>query len=160
MFPTHVLATGAFVRNSNDEILLVKTYNRSWQIPGGQVENGEDLVEAVIREVKEESGIDISVNTIVGMYSNTGTYTWDDGKTSVPTKLMVDFDCLAIGGEIRTSEETSEVKWVDASYINNFIESLSLRKRYENFCKKDKELEYLNYETRPHFKIKKEYRFE
>ena len=71
MFPTHILATGAFVRNSNDEILLVKTYNRSWQIPGGQVENREDLVEAVIREVKEESGIDISVNTIVGMYSNT-----------------------------------------------------------------------------------------
>ncbi|MFA7744798.1 NUDIX hydrolase [Salinicoccus roseus] len=129
MFPTHILATGAYVRNSNDEILLVKTYNRSWQIPGGQVENGEDLVEAVIREVKEESGIDISVNTIVGMYSNTGTYAWDDGKISVPTKLMVDFDCLAIGEEIRTSEETSEVKWVDASYINNFIESLSLRKR-------------------------------
>lgn len=73
---------------------------------------------------------------------------------------MVDFDCVTIGGEICTSEETSEVKWVDQSYINDYIESLSLRKRYETFCKKDKGLEYLNYETRPQFKVKKEYRFE
>ncbi len=42
-------------------------------------------------------GIDISVNSIVGMYSNTGTYTWDEGKTIVTTKLMVGSDCLSIG---------------------------------------------------------------
>lgn len=51
------------------------------------------------------------------MYSNTGIYTWIGGKISGTTKLIVDFDCLVIGGEIRTFG----VKYADVSYINDII---------------------------------------
>lgn len=56
VFPTHIVAAGALVTNEKDEVLLVKNPHRGWEFPGGQVENGEDLIEGITREVFEESG--------------------------------------------------------------------------------------------------------
>ena len=52
--------------------------------PGGQVEVGENLMEALMREIKEESGIDTAVSHFNQNYSNTGIYKWYDGVTDVP----------------------------------------------------------------------------
>ncbi|WP_143807922.1 NUDIX hydrolase, partial [Oenococcus oeni] len=68
--PTHIVAVGAVVLNEDQEILLVKTFFRGWEIPGGQVENGENLIDALKREVREESGIEIRVDKLIGVYSN------------------------------------------------------------------------------------------
>lgn len=72
-FPTHIVATGGFVEDGQGNILLVKTRDGGWVYPGGQVEVGENLIDGLIREIKEESGIDVSVGSLVGVYSNTGT---------------------------------------------------------------------------------------
>ena len=78
IFPTHIVAAGAMVTNEKDEVLLVKNPMRGWEFPGGQVENGEDLIQAVSREVKEEAGVDIKVISLAGVYSNTKSYLgWD-----------------------------------------------------------------------------------
>jgi ADP-ribose pyrophosphatase YjhB (NUDIX family) len=91
--PMHIVAVGGIVENENGEILLVKTRNGGWVFPGGQVEVGENLEDALKREIKEESGIDINVTNLIGVYSNTGIHKWYDGVTDVPTKLMLDFVC-------------------------------------------------------------------
>ena len=70
-FPMHIVAAGALVTNERGEVLLVKNPYRGWEFPGGQIENGEDLIEGVTREVFEESGIIIKVDNLVGVYSNT-----------------------------------------------------------------------------------------
>jgi 8-oxo-dGTP diphosphatase len=68
--PTHIVAVTGLIRNEKGEVLLVKTKSRndSWEGPGGQVERGETLEEAFRREVKEETGIDIEVGEMIGVY--------------------------------------------------------------------------------------------
>ena len=48
-YPTHIVAVMGIVRNEKNEILLIKSPLRGWEPPGGQVENGEDLITALER---------------------------------------------------------------------------------------------------------------
>ena len=57
ILPTHIVAAAGIVLNERDEVLLVNTYLDSWVLPGGEVEIGENLMDAVKREIFEESGI-------------------------------------------------------------------------------------------------------
>ena len=49
--PTHIIAAAGVVLNQKGEVLLVNTYQDSWVLPGGEVEAGENLVDAVKREI-------------------------------------------------------------------------------------------------------------
>ena len=62
-FPTHIAAVFGIVENDKNEILLLKHREKAvWMFPGGQVEAGENLIDALLRETREESGMDIEVN--------------------------------------------------------------------------------------------------
>lgn len=69
--PVHIVAVGGLVENKQREILLVKGLRGGWTFPGGQVEVGENIIDGLTREVKEESGMDIIVSQLIGVYSNT-----------------------------------------------------------------------------------------
>lgn len=60
----------------DDKILLIKRKNEpfkgQWALPGGFVEYGESAEDAIIREVKEEANLDISIKTLLGVYSQPG----------------------------------------------------------------------------------------
>ena len=131
-FPAHIVAVGGLVYNKDGKVLIAKDRLReTYTFLGGQVENGENLEEALIREIMEESGITASVRCLVGVYSNISQYTWYDGVTHVPTKLMLDFICDYTAGEPRISDETSEVLWVTpeeaAELITHPVYALKLR---------------------------------
>lgn len=71
-YPKHIVAVSAYIINDKGEALLVKAHWRkdTWEPPGGQVERGEALDEAVRREVLEETGVEITVHGITGVYYN------------------------------------------------------------------------------------------
>ncbi len=87
-------------------MLLIKTQNRGWDATGGQIEIGENLEEAVLREILEENGIRASVRCLVGVYLNVGKHLDYDGVTNVPTKVILDFICDYISGQPRISDES------------------------------------------------------
>ena len=70
--PKHIIATSAYIENEEGHVLLVKTHSRedTFELPGGQVEEGEALDLAVMREVYEETGIRIRPIGITGIYYN------------------------------------------------------------------------------------------
>lgn len=152
--PTHIVAVGGIVENNVGHILLVKTIHGGWVFPGGQVEVGENLMDALIREIKEESGIDVVVSNMIGVYSNTGVYKWHDGVTDVPTKLMMDFICKPVGGELCSSEETSEVSWIAKDIVLDMVTASAIRTRYQAYLDFRGSVSYMEYVTKPTFEVK------
>lgn len=152
--PTHIVAVGGIAQNEHGEILLVKTLHGGWVFPGGQVEVGENLMDALVREIKEESGIDVVVSCLIGVYSNTGIEIWHDGVMVVPTKVMFDFICDPVGGELCTSEETSECGWFEKDKVLDMITAPAIRTRYQAYLDFDGSSCYMDYVTSPRFEIK------
>jgi 8-oxo-dGTP diphosphatase len=152
--PTHIVAVGGIVEDDHGNILLVKTQHGGWVFPGGQVEAGENLIDALSREIKEESGIDTVVSHLIGVYSNTAIHKWHDGVTDVPTKVMLDYACKPVGGQLCTSEETSESCWTAKDQVLDRITAPAIRTRYQaylDFCGK---IAYMEYVTKPQFELK------
>ena len=71
-----------------------------WNLPGGGVEAGETVDEAICREVGEETGLEVEVESLVGVYSK-------------PQKqeIVLTFRCHVTGGTLRTTKETCESKY-------------------------------------------------
>lgn len=154
-FPTHIVAVFGIVENDKNEILLLKSRNRQvWVFPGGQVEQGENLIDALIRETKEESGMDITVNKLISVSSNTSTYQGYNGYGMVPTKVIMGFTCTYTAGEFRESDETTECLWVSRDEALTYItvpDSIDKFKAYMNFSG---EVQYMEYVTKPGYDMK------
>ena len=66
-----VPAVSVVVPDNQGRILLIRrTDNKYWSIPGGGMEPGESVREAAVREVREETGMDCEITGLVGVYSN------------------------------------------------------------------------------------------
>lgn len=109
--PTDVrLSVSAVVRpcRDADEILLMqRSDNGCWGLPGGYVEPGESVVDATAREVLEETGVRVEVGALIGVYSDPKRQVigYDDGARIHAVNLC--FEGLAVGeGEATTPEET------------------------------------------------------
>lgn len=154
IMPTHIVAAAGVVENDQGEILLVKTHNGGWVFPGGQVEVGENIIDAVIREIKEESGINVTVEKLFAVSSNTATHKGYNGVEVVPTKVMLDFTCTFVDGELCTSDETSESCWVKKDKVLDMITTPAIRRRFQAYLDYDGNVQYLSYVTRPEFDLK------
>jgi ADP-ribose pyrophosphatase YjhB (NUDIX family) len=97
----------AVVQSDEGILLTVRSDLRGWELPGGQVEESEDPEEALIREAREETGLEIEVERRVGDYVRTGFR---------PHTAKV-YLCRVVGGALRISGETREVQWFRADAL-------------------------------------------
>ncbi|WP_176545228.1 NUDIX domain-containing protein [Bacillus sp. AFS041924] len=70
--PKHIVSVSGFITNDLGEVLLVRNEHRSdtMEMPGGQVEEGENLAQAIHREINEETGVNIKLTGVTGIYQN------------------------------------------------------------------------------------------
>lgn len=123
--PRHIVSAATIVLNNQNEILLIKGPRRGWEMPGGQVEEGESLKDAAIRETKEESGIDIEVIKFCGIFQNV--------ERSICNTLFL---VKAIGGEPTTSSESLEVGFFPINEALDMVTFKNFRQRIE-YCLDD-----------------------
>lgn len=124
--PKHIVSAAAIVLNEKNELLLIKGPRRGWEMPGGQVEEGESLKDAVIRETKEESGIDIEVIKFCGIFQNV--------ESSICNTLFLG---TPIGGVPTTSPESLEVGFFPLEKALEMVTWKNFRQRIE-FCLDEK----------------------
>ena len=122
----------AVVVNGSGELLMIhRTDNDLWAIPGGGHDVGESIADTVVREVEEETGIKVVVQGIVGLYTNPHhVMAYDDGE--VRQQFSICFRARPVGGDLRTSSESKEVRWVPPTDLDKLNVHASVRLRIEH----------------------------
>lgn len=127
-----VVAVTAFIQDDQGRLLLIRrTDNDLYAIPGGALELGETLTQTVQREVMEETGIAVKVTGLIGVYSDPDhVIEFTDGE--VRQEFSICFRADPTGGKLRTSDESKEVLWVPPADLDdmNIHPSIRLRIRH------------------------------
>lgn len=118
--PKHIVSAATIVLNEKKEILLIRGPWRGWEMPGGQVEEGESLKEAAVRETKEETGIDIEILKFCGIFQNV--------RKSICNTLFL---AKPVGGKLTTSSESLEVGFYPINEALKMVTVGNFRKRIE-----------------------------
>ena len=108
----------ACVVNDYGEVLMIhRSDNGLWALPGGGHDLGESIADTVVREVREETGIDVEVTGLTGIYTNPRhVIAYDDGE--VRQQFSICFTARPVGGQLRTSSESRQVRWVPPDKID------------------------------------------
>lgn len=127
-----VPAVAAVVQDGTGKILLIRrTDNDLYAIPGGAQDIGETVTQAVVREAREETGIEIEVTNLVGIYSDPRhVIAYDNGE--VRQEFSICFRAKPIGGQVRTSCESREVVWIEPINLGRLDMHPSVRLRIEH----------------------------
>jgi len=132
--PKHIVAVAGLVTDARGRVLMIRSPRRDWEFPGGQVEEGESLTEALRREVLEETGVTVTMGALAGVYSNVKSHI-----------VMFDFLCNLVGGEPATSAESPEVAWVERDEALSRILRPAIRDRMRDMLEFDGQVVYRAY---------------
>ena len=136
--PKHIVAAGMLVQRG-DEVLLVRTPRRGWEIPGGQIEEGESVLDGVLREVQEEAGVVVAVERLVGVYSNLSG-----------SRVIFDFLGSWLSGDAAAGDETIAAAWVPRAAAEQMIDHPGYRQRLRQLLAFDGRILFQSYTTAPY----------
>jgi 8-oxo-dGTP pyrophosphatase MutT (NUDIX family) len=129
-----VPSVNVVVTNDAGEILLIRrTDNDNWSLPGGAMDLGESLSQAGIRETKEEAGIDCEITGLVGIYTDPKHVLHYTSNDEVRQELSIVLTGIPVGGQPASSDESSEVCWVAKENVRDYNMDRSMRLRVEHY---------------------------
>ena len=114
-----VVATSAVVTDDAGRILLQRrTDSGNWALPGGGMEMNESLADSVVREVKEETGLDVEVTGLVGTYTDPRhIIAYTDGE--VRRQFNICYTARVVGGQLAISDESTELRFIDPAELDS-----------------------------------------
>jgi len=129
-----VPSVNVIVVNDEGLILLIRrTDNGNWAVPGGAVDLGESVAQAAVRETLEETGIECEVTGIVGIYSDPRHVILYTSNGEARQEFSIVLTARAVGGQPTPTSESSEVCWVAAAEAAGYAMDRSMRIRINDF---------------------------
>lgn len=119
------LTVRGIIKNNDGEVLIVKRHPKSrtdpemWELPGGKVEKGEHFVDALVREIKEETNLDVDVGDFAEAIQNDYVH-----KRTVQLMMYLE----NVEGNVKISEEHTDWMWASLEDIKKLEISTSLKK--------------------------------
>ncbi|MBI2079164.1 NUDIX hydrolase [Candidatus Micrarchaeota archaeon] len=98
---------------NNGKVVLIRRgtepFKGEWAIPGGRIEDNETAEECLVREAKEETGLEVRPIRMIGVYS--------DPKRDPRGIIVAAYLCEVIGGELNGGDDAAEAKWFELNKI-------------------------------------------
>ncbi|MFJ3900039.1 NUDIX hydrolase [Streptomyces sp. NPDC090025] len=128
-----VVAASAVVVDGEGRILLQRRADSGlWALPGGGMERGDSLPGAAVREVAEETGLQVEITGLVGTYTDPRhVIAYSDGE--VRRQFNVCFTARVVGGVLGGSEESTEVRFVAVDELSGLPMHHTQRLRIAHF---------------------------
>ncbi|TYR74518.1 NUDIX hydrolase [Rossellomorea vietnamensis] len=121
------LGAFAIILDEDKRVLLCHRRDYDlWNLPGGGVEKNESPWEAVIREVKEEIGLEVEIEKVLGLYNK-----------PAKNNLVFSFLCKKIGGKLTLTDEADKIDWFHLSEIPNNIPEKQRERIFDFFQHSD-----------------------
>ncbi len=110
----------AILDKSKEHILMLKRADSgNWTLPGGTLELNESLTDCAIREVKEETGLNIKIVDIIGTYTNPNVRTeYSDGE--VRREFTIVYYGVCTDNDVKIDEESTEYNWIKFEDVKNY----------------------------------------
>jgi 8-oxo-dGTP diphosphatase len=134
------VVVGCLVRNAERKVLLIRHHKRGWEIPQGRVEEGESLIDALHREVREEAGVEIEIGPLAAVWS----------KLTPPSAQIFTFLGRYAGGELAPTGDSVEARWVTEAEALLAVESQVMKDRLVVLLEYQGTPVYRAYTTRPY----------
>lgn len=135
---SRVPSVNVIVSDAQGRVLVIRrTDNGNWAVPGGAIDLGESMVEAAVRETLEETGITCEVTGLVGIYTDPDHLIHYTSNDEVRQEFSIVLTGRPTGGEPTASNESSEVRWVQPTDLRTLAMDRSMRLRIDHFLDGD-----------------------
>lgn len=115
-----IVGVGAIVVEGSRVLLVKRAYEPlkgEWSLPGGAVEVGETLADAVAREVREETGLDVRVGGLVEVLER--VHREADGRVEFHY-VLADYLCTPIAGTLAPASDAADARWVSFDEMSDY----------------------------------------
>lgn len=129
-----VPSVNVVVENDRGEILLIRrSDNDNWALPGGAIDLGESMTQAAVREVKEETGVDCEITGLVGIYTDPKHVILYTSNGEARQEFSILLTARETGGRPTPSSESTEVVWSDPAEASGRTMDRSMRQRLGHY---------------------------
>jgi 8-oxo-dGTP pyrophosphatase MutT (NUDIX family) len=129
-----VPAVSVVVARDDGAILLIRrTDNENWALPGGAIELNESVRQAAIRETREETGIDCAITGLAGIYSDPRHVIHYTSNDEVRREFSIVLTARPVAGQPAPSAESREVRWVQPRDLDAYTMDRAMRKRVDDY---------------------------